>query len=122
VASGLNPVNQMPREPNQAPAPGQRRPLPTARQLSSIPKGGTDSAWLYPSPQMFYNGAHGAWRPLPPSPCPSSTGDIHTCSEPGKVSTRHGNAWIPTPCSAANTLFLTRGIAFRSPKAEEQGR
>jgi hypothetical protein len=53
---GLDPVNQMPREPNQAPAPGQRRPLPTARQLSSIPKGGTDSAWLYPSPQMFFNG------------------------------------------------------------------
>ena len=55
--SGLDPVNQMPQEPNQAPAPGQRRPLPTARQLSSIPKGGTETAWLYPSPQMFYNGA-----------------------------------------------------------------
>ena len=59
---GFDPANQMPREPNQQPAPGQRKPLPTARVQSSIPKGGTDSSWLYPSPQMFYNGAKfAAW-------------------------------------------------------------
>lgn len=54
---GLDPVNQMPREPNQQPVPGQRKPLPRDRVPSSIPKGGTDTAWVYPSPQMFYNGA-----------------------------------------------------------------
>ena len=47
----------MPREPNQQPFPGQRRVISTQRKTSSIPKGGTDSTWLYPSPQMFYNGA-----------------------------------------------------------------
>ena len=47
----------MPREPNQQPFPGQRRVISTHRKTSSIPKGGTDSTWLYPSPQMFYNGA-----------------------------------------------------------------
>lgn len=54
---GLDPVNQMPREPNQQPVPGQKKPLPRDRVPSSIPKGGTETAWLYPSPQMFYNGA-----------------------------------------------------------------
>ena len=47
----------MPREPNQQPFPGQRRVISTHREASSIPKGGTDTTWLYPSPQMFYNGA-----------------------------------------------------------------
>ena len=47
----------MPREPNQQPFPGQRRVISTHREASNIPKGGTDTAWLYPSPQMFYNGA-----------------------------------------------------------------
>ena len=54
---GVDPVNQMPREPNQQPAQGQKKLLPRDRVPSSIPKGGTESAWLYPSPQMFYNGA-----------------------------------------------------------------
>ena len=47
----------MPLEPNQQPFPGQRRPISTERQPSSIPKGGTANTWVYPSPQMFYNGA-----------------------------------------------------------------
>jgi len=50
--------NQMPREPNQQPCAGQRKVISTHRELSTIPKGGTDVTWLYPSPQMFYNGAH----------------------------------------------------------------
>ena len=37
-------------------SPGQRKLLSTDRINSNIPKGGTDSTWLYPSPQMFYNG------------------------------------------------------------------
>ena len=53
----LDPKNNMPLEPNQQPCPGQRRPLSTERIQSNIPKGGTDSTWLYPSPQMFFNGA-----------------------------------------------------------------
>jgi cytochrome c heme-lyase len=52
----LDPKNNMPLEPNQQPCPGQRVPLSTDRLQSNIPKGGTDSTWLYPSPQMFFNG------------------------------------------------------------------
>lgn len=46
----------MPVEPNQMPAPGQLKALSTSRLQSNIPKGGTDSTWVYPSPQMFFNG------------------------------------------------------------------
>jgi cytochrome c heme-lyase len=52
----LDPKNNMPLEANQQPCPGQRKPLSTERVQSTIPKGGTDSTWLYPSPQMFFNG------------------------------------------------------------------
>nr|DBA44768.1 TPA_exp: holocytochrome c synthase [Coleochaete scutata] len=51
----INPLNRMPATPNQAPAPGQKEHLSVERQKSTIPKGGTDETWLYPSPQMFYN-------------------------------------------------------------------
>nr|DBA44777.1 TPA_exp: holocytochrome c synthase [Isoetes drummondii] len=51
----INPANRMPRQANQQSAPGQKVPLSTYRQKSSIPKGGTDETWLYPSPQMFFN-------------------------------------------------------------------
>lgn len=51
----LDPTNNMPIEANQRPAPGQTVPLPTVRETSTIPKGGTESTWVYPSPQMFYN-------------------------------------------------------------------
>lgn len=53
----LDPSNMMPQEPNQQPCPGQRKLLSTDRMQSNIPKGGTDSTWAYPSPQMFFNGA-----------------------------------------------------------------
>ena len=52
----LDPRNNMPVEPNQMPAPGQLKALSTSRLQSNIPKGGTDSTWVYPSPQMFFNG------------------------------------------------------------------
>jgi cytochrome c heme-lyase len=47
----------MPLEPNQVPCAGQRRPLPTARTPSTIPKAGVAAGgtWVYPSPQMFFN-------------------------------------------------------------------
>ncbi|CAG9463976.1 unnamed protein product [Pedinophyceae sp. YPF-701] len=51
----LDPNNMMPVEPNQSIAPGQRVPLPTAREQSTIPKGGTEGTWTYPSSQMFFN-------------------------------------------------------------------
>lgn len=54
-ADVLDPKNNMPLEPNQLPCPGQRAPLPTSRIESTIPKGGTDGTWLYPSPQMVFN-------------------------------------------------------------------
>lgn len=52
--SGLDPTNNMPANPNQRPAPGQEKPLSTARVPSTIPKGGDESTWTYPSPQMFW--------------------------------------------------------------------
>lgn len=54
----LDPKNNMPLEPNQQPCPGQKKLLSTYRVQSNIPKGGTDSTWSYPSPQMFYNGKY----------------------------------------------------------------
>ena len=51
----MDPTNHMPLEPNQLPAPGQVSPLPTQRVASAIPKTGTSSTWLFPSPQMFFN-------------------------------------------------------------------
>ncbi len=42
----------MPAQANQERAPGQAVDISKEREPSSIPKGGTDSTWLYPSPQM----------------------------------------------------------------------
>ena len=51
----INPSNNMPLAANQLPWPGQRKSLSTARAVSTIPKGGSDSTWVFPSPQMFFN-------------------------------------------------------------------
>jgi len=49
----INPNNQMPITPNQAPSSTQSIDLSIDRVKSSIPKGGTDTeTWTYPSPQM----------------------------------------------------------------------
>lgn len=41
---------------NQQPAPDQPFPLPTNRQVSSIPKATVEGEfWVYPSQQMFWN-------------------------------------------------------------------
>jgi len=54
----VNPLNMM-HPPNQLPAPDQPFPLPTERQVSSIPKAipqnEKDTHWVYPSQQMFWN-------------------------------------------------------------------
>lgn len=51
----INPLNMMP-PPNQLPAPDQPFSLPTERQVSTIPKAGTENDfWVYPSQQMFWN-------------------------------------------------------------------
>lgn len=50
----MDPSNNMPANPNQLPAPGQRQPLSTDRVQSTIPKGGDQNTWTYPSPQMFW--------------------------------------------------------------------
>ncbi|KAJ3110052.1 hypothetical protein HDU96_006942 [Phlyctochytrium bullatum] len=49
-------LNKMP-PPNQQPAEGQKLPLSTEREVSSIPMGGKFDGknWIYPSEQMFYN-------------------------------------------------------------------
>lgn len=51
----INPDNMMPTNPNQLPGPDQTKPIDTTRVKSTIPKGGSDATWTYPSPQMFYN-------------------------------------------------------------------
>eukprot|EP00983_Pelagomonas_calceolata_P068873 1150117-Pelagomonas_calceolata.AAC.6 len=58
----LDPRNNMPLEPNQLPCPGQRKQLPTERAVSSIPKGGVNGTWTFPSPQMVYNGGQSTCR------------------------------------------------------------
>merc|ERR1719187_700364 len=51
----INPLNNE-APPNQSPSPGQPFPLPTERQVSSIPKADKeDENWVYPSQQMFWN-------------------------------------------------------------------
>ncbi|KAJ8880244.1 hypothetical protein PR048_016710 [Dryococelus australis] len=51
----FNPLNMMP-APNQMPAPDQPFTLPRDREVSSIPKAGTNEEfWVYPSQQMFWN-------------------------------------------------------------------
>lgn len=67
----LDPKNNMPLAPNQQPCPGQRRLLSTERMESTIPKGGTTETWVYPSPQMFFNGAFRAGAAPPASPPPA---------------------------------------------------
>lgn len=47
--------NNMPAKPAQNRAQGQAKDLSTHRVQSTIPKGGMEGTWLYPSPQMFYN-------------------------------------------------------------------
>ncbi|CAK4621347.1 hypothetical protein LEN26_021226 [Aphanomyces euteiches] len=51
----IDPTNMMPYNPNQEPKEGQKFPLSTNRVQSTIPKGGTDGTWSYPSEQMFFN-------------------------------------------------------------------
>lgn len=55
TSGDVNPLNMMP-PPNQRPAPDQPFSLPTQRQVSSIPKAGSENEfWQYPSQQMFWN-------------------------------------------------------------------
>ncbi|GLD93692.1 hypothetical protein PINS_up002297 [Pythium insidiosum] len=51
----IDPTNMMPYNPNQEPNDEQRYPLTQERVQSTIPKGGTEGTWLYPSEQMFFN-------------------------------------------------------------------
>ncbi|GAB6022174.1 hypothetical protein CHUAL_006311 [Chamberlinius hualienensis] len=50
----IDPRNMMPKA-NQEPSEGQPFPLSIERQVSTIPKAGTDEYWAYPSQQMFWN-------------------------------------------------------------------
>lgn len=51
----IDPTNMMPYNPSQEPNEAQRFPLEQERVQSTIPKGGTEGTWLYPSEQMFFN-------------------------------------------------------------------
>jgi cytochrome c heme-lyase len=55
VPDKIDPANMMPEEAKQLPSPGQPFPLSTNREISSIPRAGKDSNWVYPSEQMFWN-------------------------------------------------------------------
>ena len=54
-SGAIDSKNNMPLEANQQPSVGQLKPLSVDREPSTIPKGGTESTWTYPSPQMFFN-------------------------------------------------------------------
>jgi Cytochrome c/c1 heme lyase len=51
----IDPSNNMPVTPAQQPAAAQSTELSTERVVSTIPKGGNEGTWVYPSPQMFWN-------------------------------------------------------------------
>jgi len=51
----LNPLNWMPADLSNKPAPNQNYNLPFDRERSSIPKGDGNGNWEYPSPQQMYN-------------------------------------------------------------------
>ncbi|TLS27101.1 hypothetical protein PpBr36_05092 [Pyricularia pennisetigena] len=53
--SRLNPLNYMFPDLSNAPAPNQTVALPTEREHSSIPRGGGEGNWEYPSPQQMYH-------------------------------------------------------------------
>lgn len=54
--SKLNPLNYMPSLSNARPSDSpQDISLPLEREVSSIPRGDSDSNWEYPSPQQMYN-------------------------------------------------------------------
>ena len=69
----IDPRNQMPATPEQMPLKGQRVPLSTHREVSSIPKSEPDApivgasagdTWIYPSEQQFYNAMkRKGWEP-----------------------------------------------------------
>lgn len=51
----LNPLNNMPNDPEQTPAQGQQASLSTEREKSTIPMGAPQSkekVWVYPSEQV----------------------------------------------------------------------
>ena len=51
----LNPLNYMPSNIPQTRAENQTANLPIQREISSIPRGDSESNWEYPSPQQMYN-------------------------------------------------------------------
>ena len=53
--SKYNPLNYMFSYISQERAPNQTVDLPVEREISSIPRGDSDSKWEYPSPQQMYN-------------------------------------------------------------------
>lgn len=53
--SKFNPLNYMFSSISQERAPNQTVDLPVEREISSIPRGDSDSKWEYPSPQQMYN-------------------------------------------------------------------
>lgn len=53
--SKLNPLNYMPTNLSQNRSANQTIHLPVDREMSSIPRGDSDSNWEYPSPQQMYN-------------------------------------------------------------------
>ncbi|RWS11105.1 cytochrome c-type heme lyase-like isoform X2 [Dinothrombium tinctorium] len=55
MKENINPLNMMPMDPKQEPAPDQPFSLSKERQVSSIPRADSTENWVYPSEQMFWN-------------------------------------------------------------------
>lgn len=56
TSDAIDASNNMPAVAQQTPVPGQKMPLSTEREVSSIPRAdGQEKHWIYPSEQMFFN-------------------------------------------------------------------
>lgn len=122
----LDPSNNMPAEPNQQPSPGQKKLISTQRVVSNIPKGNTESTWVYPSPQMFFNGVCGLGRLGTHGPAAAPTavnmGQRNLCATPAHaaevVTPLPSPLPRPQPCVAkerATTLRRTTWIPSYMP-------
>eukprot|EP01100_Stratorugosa_tubuloviscum_P008621 TRINITY_DN3595_c0_g1_i1.p1 TRINITY_DN3595_c0_g1~~TRINITY_DN3595_c0_g1_i1.p1 ORF type:complete len:137 (-),score=51.63 TRINITY_DN3595_c0_g1_i1:89-499(-) len=86
---GYDSSNMMP-PPNQMKHPDQKYDLSIDRISSSIPRGKSDSVWVYPSPQMFYNAIKRKGGEVSELEIPTIVAIHNTVNE---VTWRHVLAW-----------------------------
>ncbi|ODQ80379.1 hypothetical protein BABINDRAFT_35919 [Babjeviella inositovora NRRL Y-12698] len=78
-SGSLNPMNNMPYEISSVRMPGQQIELPTARTMSTIPRGTdeSDGVWEYPSPQQMFNAMMRKGKDEVPEDAVESMVDVH---------------------------------------------